>query len=43
MVPVARPKTNEKFASREKIRKWKTGITLFQVFRRGQEFRLTAG
>jgi hypothetical protein len=26
MVPVERPKTNEKFASREKIRKWKTGI-----------------
>jgi hypothetical protein len=28
MVPVERPKTNEKFASREKIRKWKTGLTL---------------
>jgi hypothetical protein len=26
MVPVERPMTNEKFASREKIRKWKTGI-----------------
>ena len=26
LVPVERPKTNEKFASREKIRKWKTGI-----------------
>jgi hypothetical protein len=26
MVPVERPKTNEKFASREKIRKWKTGL-----------------
>jgi hypothetical protein len=24
MVPVERPKTNEKFASRVKIRKWKT-------------------
>jgi hypothetical protein len=27
LVPVERPKTNEKFSSREKIRKWKTGIT----------------
>jgi hypothetical protein len=27
MVPVERPMTNEKFASREKIRKWKTGIS----------------
>jgi hypothetical protein len=26
MVPVDKPKTNGKFASREKIRKWKTGI-----------------
>jgi hypothetical protein len=26
MVPVEKPKTNEKFASGEKIRKWKTGI-----------------
>jgi hypothetical protein len=26
MVPVERPKTNKKFASREKIRKWKTGF-----------------
>jgi hypothetical protein len=26
MVPVERPKTNEKFASREKILKWKTGL-----------------
>jgi hypothetical protein len=26
MVPVERPKTNEKFASSEKILKWKTGI-----------------
>ena len=26
MVPVERPKTNKKFASREKIRKWKTGL-----------------
>jgi hypothetical protein len=26
MVPVERPKTNEKFASREKIRKWETGL-----------------
>jgi hypothetical protein len=26
MVPVERPKTNEKFASREKILKWKTGF-----------------
>ena len=26
MVPVERPKANEKFASPEKIRKWKTGI-----------------
>ena len=27
MVPVERPKTNKKFASREKIRKWKTGLS----------------
>jgi hypothetical protein len=26
MVPVERPKTYEKFASREKILKWKTGF-----------------
>jgi hypothetical protein len=26
MVPVEKPKTNEKFASREKIRKWIIGI-----------------
>jgi hypothetical protein len=26
MVPVERPKTNEKFASREKILRWKTGL-----------------
>jgi hypothetical protein len=26
MVPVERPKTNKKIASREKIRKWKTGL-----------------
>jgi hypothetical protein len=26
MVPVERPKTNEKFASLEKILKWKTGF-----------------
>jgi hypothetical protein len=26
MVPVERPKTNEKFASSEQIRKWKTGL-----------------
>jgi hypothetical protein len=26
MVPVDRPKTNKKFASREKIRKWKIGL-----------------
>jgi hypothetical protein len=26
MVPVERPKSSEKFVSREKIRKWKTGI-----------------
>ena len=31
-VPVARPKTNEKFASREKIRKWKTGNTFTHVY-----------
>jgi hypothetical protein len=29
MVPVERPKTNEKFASREKILKCKTGFRLF--------------
>jgi hypothetical protein len=27
MVSVERPKTKEKFGSRERIRKWKTGIT----------------
>jgi hypothetical protein len=26
MVPVDRPKTKEQFASREKIRKWKSGL-----------------
>jgi hypothetical protein len=31
MVPVERPKTNEKFASREKILKWKTGLRAAQV------------
>jgi hypothetical protein len=35
MVPVARPKTNEKFASREKIRKWKTGIKPLALRARG--------
>jgi hypothetical protein len=31
MVPVERPKTNEKFALREKIRKWKTGIRMITL------------
>ena len=34
MVPVERPKTNEKFASREKILKWKTGFTVSSVNKR---------
>jgi hypothetical protein len=34
MVPVERPKTNEKFASREKILKWKTGFRKFISFAR---------
>ena len=29
MVPVDRPKTKEQFASREKIRKWKTGLIFY--------------
>jgi hypothetical protein len=31
MVPVEKPKTNEKFASRKKIRKWKTGIKVDSI------------
>jgi hypothetical protein len=44
MVPVETPKTNEKFASREKILKWKTGIRPWAVCARNcleKQFRRT--
>ena len=40
MVSVERPKTNEKFASREKIRKWKTGLSTAQLRARGCQLKL---
>jgi hypothetical protein len=46
LVPVERSKTNEKFASREKIRKWKTGLTtcaFLRVQNHSSHMRLNRG